>query len=311
MNSTLALLSQFPIRKTRKQKQVFLEAVQYEMHRQGYTSKVEKGRFGCRNLVIGESESAQYLVTAHYDTCARLPVPNLCTPCNAALSFVIQLLLIGFFAVVYLCIVNAGILLFTDHRFSALLGILFVLFLNYLMLAGPANKNNYNDNTSGVAALLEIARSLPENQRGNVCFVLFDLEEAGLIGSASYRRKHKKATDKQVVLNLDCVGDGDEILLFPTKHLKKSKTKMRPLYQCCGYFGKKSILVKDKGFYFYASDQRNFPYGVGIASLKRGKWGLYLDRIHTDKDTMLDETNINILRAAIVSLICCNAVKKG
>ena len=53
-----------------------------------------------------------------------------------------------------------------------------------LMLIGPANSSNVNDNTSGVVTLLEIARSIPELHRKNVCFVLFDLEEAGLIGSA-------------------------------------------------------------------------------------------------------------------------------
>lgn len=61
-----------------------------------------------------------------------------------------------------------------------------------LVMIGPANKHNANDNTSGVVTLLEIARSLPESQRGKVCFVLFDLEEAGLIGSAAYRKAHKK-----------------------------------------------------------------------------------------------------------------------
>ena len=55
----------------------------------------------------------------------------------------------------------------------------------------------------------------------------------------------------------------------------------------------------------------NFPFAVGIAALKRGKIGLYLNKIHTRADTVLEETNVNILRAAIVSLICCGAVKKG
>ena len=52
-----------------------------------------------------------------------------------------------------------------------------------LMMFGQANKHNANDNTSGVVTLLEIAGTLPENQRDKVCFVLFDLEEAGMIGS--------------------------------------------------------------------------------------------------------------------------------
>ena len=49
-----------------------------------------------------------------------------------------------------------------------------------LMMFGPANRHNSNDNTSGVITVLEIMSTLPENLRDKVCFVLFDLEEAGL-----------------------------------------------------------------------------------------------------------------------------------
>jgi len=174
-----------------------------------------------------------------------------------------------------------------------------------LMLVGPANKTNANDNTSGVVTLLEIARTMPENQRHKVCFVLFDLEEAGLIGSKSYRKAHKKASDCQIVLNLDCVGDGDHIRLFPTKQLKKNRKKLTSLYKACGYFGNKDILVHEKGFSVYPSDQANFPYGVGICALSKGKCGLSMGKIHTSKDTILEEANVNLLRAALTSFLCC------
>ena len=106
MNSSFSLLSRFPIRKTKEQKQAFLDAVQSELHRQGYACKVENGRFGCRNLVAGDPESARYLVTAHYDTCARLPFPNLCTPCNPVLFYGIQLIFIVFLAA---CLASSGL----------------------------------------------------------------------------------------------------------------------------------------------------------------------------------------------------------
>ena len=156
--------------------------------------------------------------------------------------------------------------------------------------------------------MLEIARTLPENQRHKVCFVLFDLEEAGLIGSASYRKKHKKATDRQLVLNLDCVGDGDHLMMFPTKKLRRNRKKLTSLYRACGYFGKKSLLVHEKGAAVYPSDQKQFPYGVGICALRKGKKLLYMSRIHTKKDTMLEETNVNILRAALTTFICRDEV---
>ncbi len=304
----LDVLTAFPVRKSKRQKQAFRDAVQSYAGGLGYESRVEKGCFGSCNLVIGDPESANYLVTAHYDTCARLPIPNLITPCNFCLFILYQLLLVGVMTVPPVIIGGiAGWLAGNvDAGYLVGYGLLWVSIV--LMIAGPANKSNANDNTSGVIALLEIARTLPQKQRDKVCFVLFDLEEAGMIGSASYRKAHKKATDSQLVLNLDCVGDGDHIRMFPTKKLKKNRKKLTSLYKACGYFGKKNVLVQEKGFCVYPSDQTNFPYGVGICALHKGKMGLFLGRIHTENDTILEQTNVNILRAALTTLITCGAV---
>lgn len=299
----------FPVRKTKKQKQAFREAVQSYAEQLGYPCTVESGSLGSRNLVIGNPEQADYLVTAHYDTCARLPIPNFLTPCNfwpfLLWQVVLVLLILG------ICILmGLGVGFLTGSgAIGSWCGYLMIWVILALMLIGPANPSNANDNTSGVVTLLEIAKSMPGNQRKKVCFVLFDLEEAGLIGSASYRKAHKSQTDRQMVLNLDCVGDGDYLTLFPTKRLKKDRKRLTSLYKACGYFGKKSILVHEQGFSFYPSDQANFSYGVGICALnKRGKT-LYLSRIHSKKDTILERTNVNLLRAALITYICRDAAQ--
>ena len=318
------ILSEFPVRKSKKQKQVFRDAVGAYAEGFGYSVTVENGSFGSRNVVIGDPKNASYLVTAHYDTCARLPFPNYLTPCSLPGFLFCQLIQLLFIAAVSVLLAISESVLIAG--LAVLLGnnlgdawVLFVglvaptlIWLNVIpvvlwMLFGLSNKSNANDNTSGVVTLLEIMRTLPENQRKKVCFVLFDLEEAGLIGSSSYRKAHRKATDRQLVLNLDCVGDGDHMLMIPTKNLKKDQIRLTSLYKACGYFGKKSLLLKEQGFAVYPSDQRCFPYGVGICALNKGKIGLYLSRIHTPRDTVLDMTNVNILRAAIISYICCNA----
>ncbi len=305
------ILTLFPVRKTGKQKKAFRAAVQAYAEGLGYACREEKGSFGSRNVVIGNPETADFLVTAHYDTCAILPIPNLITPCNFFLYFLYQMLII---AVCFLLaiIIGVGIGLLAGNGLIAGLftyGAIWAILI--CMIAGPANRHNANDNTSGVVTVLEIARTLPEIHRKKVCFVLFDLEEAGLLGSASYRKAHKAQLERQLVLNLDCVGDGDHLMLFPTKKLRKDRDKLASLYPVCGHFGRKSLLLREKGFAFYPSDQMNFPYGVGICALHKGKLGLYLSRIHTPKDTILEETNVNILRAALTSLICCGAVTNG
>ena len=302
------VLSQFPVRKTKKQKQAFRDSVQDYLASLNYSVAVEEGKFGSRNMVIGDPKTAKYLVTAHYDTPARLPFPNFITPCSFVPFALYQL-----FTLVMI-FVGAALL---DVFLSLLLGVVpsegfsgsaYVWIVCLLMLVGPANPNNANDNTSGVVTVLEIARTLPENQRHKVCFILFDLEEAGLIGSKEYYKKHNKEVQDQLILNLDCVGDGDHLMMFPTKALKKDRKKLTSLYKACGYFGKKSILIHEKGFSYNPSDQKHFPYGVGICALNQKKKTLCLSRIHTPKDTVLDETNVNILRAALTTYICCNEV---
>ena len=112
-----------------------------------------------------------------------------------------------------------------------------------------------------------------------------------------------------MVLNLDCVGDGDYLTLFPTGKLKKDRKRLTSLSAACGYFGKKSILLREKGFSFYPSDQANFPLGVGVCALNKRRKTLYLGKIHTARDTVLDRTNVNLLRAALITCICRDAAQ--
>lgn len=309
LNTPMDILKLHPIRKTRRQKEAFREDVTSYLKNLGYDPMEEKGSVGAQNLVFGNPDEAEFLVTAHYDTPARMVLPNLITPCNPVTFILYQILVVG---LLLAAAVAVGVLVgfaFDDAEAAGTAsGVVYWLIL-ILMLAGPANPHNANDNTSGVVTVLEIAKSLPESFRDKVCFVLFDLEEAGLVGSSSYRKKYKSVSENQIVLNLDCVGDGNEIVLFPMKKLKKDADKMQRLRRICGVWGEKSIAVREKGFSYYPSDQKHFPYGVGIAAFHRSKWaGLYCSRIHTKQDTVLEETNVNILRAAIVSMITCHAV---
>ena len=300
----------YPVRKTKKQKQAFRDDVTQYLASFGYDCAAEKGAMGAQNLVIGDPENVKYLVTAHYDTPASIGIPNFITPSNFLCFLIYQLLVVGVFFLIAL-LIGVGVSFLTENRqiifWSAYIAYFGALLL---MMFGPANRHNSNDNTSGVVSVLEVARTLPENLRNKVCFVLFDLEEAGLVGSASYRKTHKQATDRQIVLNLDCVGDGDEIVFFPTAKLRKDEGKMNWLARVYGKLAPKSIAQRKKGFAYYPSDQGNFPFGVGICALRRNKVvGLYMNRIHTSRDTILEETNVNILRAALTTLISSDAAK--
>ena len=56
-----------------------------------------------------------------------------------------------------------------------------------------------------------------------------------------------------------------------------------------------------------------FPMGVGIAALHRSEWaGLYLGRIHTNRDTILEQENVNLLRELLIRVVsgCANDNRK-
>lgn len=305
IETPMDILTQFPIRKNKKQKAAFREEVKAYVTGLGYAYAEEKGSMGAKNVVIGDPKNAKYLVTAHYDTCAHLPFPNFITPCNPVVFIVFQLVMTA--ALLLLPAIPGYIVTKLTNSFELGYDVWLLLFwaMMILMMVGPANKHNANDNTSGVIASLELAKNLAEDQRSNVCFILFDLEEAGLIGSASYRSKHKKETNRQIILNLDCVGDGDEIMLFPTGKLRRDKQKMETLSALEGTHGDKKLKLHRKGFAYCPSDQANFPYGLGIMAFHRHPAiGLYCSRIHTNRDTIMEEENVKILTDAVKRLIC-------
>lgn len=303
IENPMDVLNNFPIRKNKKQKQAFRDAVQSYLHSLGYESNVEKVG-SANNVVVGDPEQAKILITAHYDTPAGMIIPNLITPCSfwpfMGYQLVITALMLGISLIPGLILTAFGM----PSEFASRLWILTLYGILALMLFGPANKSNANDNTSGVVTVLETAATIPEEYRSKICFVLFDLEEAGLIGSSGYFKKHKKAAKEQLVLNCDCVGDGNELMMFPSKKVKKNEELMENLRSSCITIGEKSLQIRERSFAYYPSDQKHFPYGIGIAAFNRSSWaGLYCDKIHTNKDTVLDENNVSFLRDRLIEIV--------
>lgn len=294
---SLYLLEHFMVRKSKRQKETFRAWLCEELAQAGYAPRVEGGGsfLKSHNVMVGDAERAEILLTAHYDTCAELPFPNFITPRNLFWYLLYQLLItLGIFALAIGAEV-AVIALLDAPAYAAMLVMDAVLFFCiWWMMAGPANPRTVNDNTSGVLTLLETALNLQPELRERVCFVFFDNEELGLFGSAAFAKKHKSVKKNKLILNFDCVSDGDYLQLYPTKTVKRDEKTLRQLEEAYLPLGNKQVEVV-RGFGFYPSDQRNFQRGVGICALKKNWAGYYLDRIHTRKDTALDERNIECL----------------
>ena len=287
-----AILRDWQVRKTKAQKLRFIEFMKEQLP--GLT--VEEGGWPrCRNLVLGDPETADVVFTAHYDTCARLPFPNFITPKNLLIYLVYQIMiLVPFFAI-------AGLLAWVLIKIGVFEPLVFMIswfvafgLIIYVFLFGPANPHTANDNTSGVLTLCELYAALSEEERSRCAFVFFDHEETGLFGSSFFNSKHRKAMKDRLVINFDCVSDGDHILMVQNGRAKKLAGQA--LEEAFVSTGEKQLHLCSTLQAFYPSDQVSFPCGVGVAALNRSPvLGLYMGRIHTARDTVCDERNFAFL----------------
>ena len=150
----MQIADMFPVRKSGKQKRSFRDAVQAYAKELEYPYQEQKGSFGAVNIIMGDPEKAEYLVTAHYDTCAGMIFPNLITPCDF-LPFILYQLFMVLWMMLVPAIPAAILLCFKISEDSVFLVWYILFWINLLMmLFGPANKNNRNDNTSGVVTVL-------------------------------------------------------------------------------------------------------------------------------------------------------------
>lgn len=310
--TTKTIFDIYQVRKTKQQKRAFAEYVRPIAEANGYSFSVEKGCLGARNLVIGDVENADVVYTAHYDTCVGLPFPNFITPKHFAVYLLYQIVLAVFLLVplllaeVLLGLAAGAVLALTGNEalppLIVLVGTYAVLF-GFLLLffAGPANPHTANDNTSGVTTVLDILQAISPAHKTRVAFVLFDLEEAGLFGSMAFAAKHKKAMRDKLLVNFDCVSDGDT-MLFAVK--KNAKRYVPLLEEAFVPTETKAVEIVTKGV-FYPSDQANFPCGVGVAALKTSKTLrlLYMNRIHTKRDVIYEEDNIEFFKNGALRLI--------
>ena len=314
------ILDTLQIRKSRAQKAHFRRRLSTYADGLGYLHHEEAGMMGARNFVVGDPTTARVIFTAHYDTCPVLPVPNFITPQRMIFYLAYQFLLTaGIFAVIFalrsLAALTFGWLGATfswppslTELFSSLSHYGAFLFVFALLFFGPANRHTVNDNTSGVITLVELMAALSPEQREGVAFIFFDLEEMGLFGSTGYVQKHKIAMKDKLLLNFDCVSDGDHILFAMKKGASPYADVLAASYtpsEECG------VEICKSGV-FYPSDQAVFDLGVGVCALKYSKKlkTYYMDRIHTPRDTVMREDNIRYLVSGSVCL-CDNLLKNN
>ena len=304
--TTREIFEKHEIRKTKEQRKGFREWLVSYAKANGYEAREEEVTKKAANVIVGNPAEADVVYTAHYDTCAVMPLPNFITPKNILIYIIYQLILTAvLFAVpITVMFILAPIVLRatgSDALYTAMLigGYAMLIGILLLMRNGPANKHTANDNTSGVTLLIDLMTDMPMELRHKVAYIFFDAEELGTIGSKIYKKKHPRVAKSRPVINFDCVSDGKNILFVAKKKASALDEKLREAFKSNDTY---SVEVATKGV-FYPSDQRNFELGVGVAALNRTKRGtLYMNKIHTTRDTVYDEENITFLKNGAIEL---------
>lgn len=296
----------YPMRRTAEQKEAFRVYIRSAFP----DAKIETTTDGKnQNVIIGDPLTAKVVCTAHYDTPAASLFPNLMIPRNPALFLLYQ-----FVPVILMLAVALGAGYLAARQFAqpgepdflrlfllVYLAVYYVMF--FLMYRVFKNPNNHNDNTSGVAAVLSIAERLNEQERAETAFILFDNEEKGKKGSKAYCKDHKDAMKDRLLVNFDCVGNGEHIVFIAMKEAEK-RAEYQTLQEC----------FRDSGgfhTYFYPikgsesnSDYKNFSCGIGCMACRRSRGGvLYTPYIHTPKDTVASNENIAFIADGMSKLI--------
>ena len=305
------LLDNYQVRKSFKQKKAFIEWMQKHANEHGYELDEQHYKKGCgRNLIIGNPETAKIILTAHYDT-----PPNALFPIATIIGNIPVYIISQAFAfipiIIILWLLQIGInvifgsigpwgdmIPFLWFETSSMMLILLSLW-SLQMMIGFANKNNANDNTSGIAVLLSLLEDLPHNMRHNICFVFFDEEEKGLEGAKFFKKFYSEKIRFKPLINFDCVAHGRHLMFITKKEFRKSMFN-----DVLTEVTANKALIKDAKKYIYPSDQLIFKNSVGVAALHKAPViGYYLSRLHSQFDSKFDAHNIEELNQIMINFI--------
>lgn len=301
------IFTDHPSRFTKKEKQALHETVRSALVDAGWKDeeiKIQKfkGAFGSQNVVIG-NPNAEYIITGHYDT------PG----CNGFMFFTSPLLgqtganiaLFPIFFIIGILIAALGYATGSEiiAPFAGSLAGL-ALMLVFIIPTVIKNKNNRNDNTSGVLGVLSCAARAANDPelKDKCCFVLFDNEEWGLIGSGQFAKRCKKNgidTNKSTIINLDCIGVGDRLVAARTGKRNEKQAELLAKLRAAGL-----EITEKQSCMVFMSDHANFKNSYMFSYMKKSVIGaLYMPNIHTPGDKQCDVEQIDAFTEKVMKAL--------
>lgn len=289
----------FPMRRRAEEKSRFYDYIVGELGENRVQKETLENKHN--NIIIGDVSEAKVIFTAHYDTPAASIIPNIMLPGNKVIGTIIHMLFpiaMALFSLLVAYLVGGALQLDQSEIMLIYLVLYVALFFGSTRLI--PNKNNKNDNTSGVATVLSLASEASDSK---AAFVLFDNEEKGLLGSKAFSKKHKEILKNKMVINFDCVGNGDQMIF-----IAKQEAEKLPEYETL-----KAIVLPNEDFEVHHlpfkkslgnSDHKSFPCGVGVMASRKGRViKFFTGRIHTTRDIVADIKNILFLKDKIKQFV--------
>lgn len=296
----------FPVRRKEKEKVDFRTWLVYTLKELGYSPKLESGTSALSaggnvtNVVVGDIEKAKIVLAAHYDTGVREVLPPLICPTRPATYMLYEALMpLLALAVSFLISFGVTFALNMPNMTLPLFLLLLVVTLFYPKY-GKSETNNKNANASGVIALLEVAKALTPRYRGEVCFLFLDGGTQASKGAKRLRRAHPCLKEKPVFV-IDCVGEGDELLVLPGKASRWDGDLLDAINDNFGNSEKKTCFLKTDGQVIFPSDNAAFAHSVSVCACRKvaGFGRCILPRGTKE----IDEENVSLLRDGLCRLI--------
>ncbi len=297
----------YPVRRKAQEKENMRAYLMGQLREMGYDAKLNDcGR--AMNVIAGDPERAKIFYAAHYDTPLHEPLPALICP-TRPVTYMLYQALTPILTLVLAFVVSVGVT-FVLNWPNMTLPLFLVLLLGALAYLrwGPSEKNNVNDNASGVAALLRTAEQLTPRYRNDVCFLFLDGGSENMQGAKGFRKRYPSAKEKPV-LCLDCVGSGDELLILPGRGARWNGDLLDAINSSFEISKRKTCYDKVDGLVHFPGDQRAFKQGVAICAVRhvRGFGRLICP---TRRDNVIDEENLDLLSRGLVKLAAAYQIKK-
>lgn len=284
-----------------KQKAKAREALCEEFEALGYSAQVQSKRnliLKAHNLIFGNLKSTRYVVMVPYDTPGRIfwpklhyyPLDGTKSSAKATIPQYGPVIIFYFLFLGLLYLLPA--LALNAYAYLALSGVSVVIFIMIfiLLFRGIPNKNNANRNTSGMLAAIELARSFTKEQRRQVAFVFTDRNEGRHFGSKMLADAFKESNKNPMMILLNCVGNGEKLVLGATNGNKKTAAEILKKYKG-GQKASVTVLTSDMQV---QSPLGYFKKGISIASGEiDNKGSLVVDQTCSKKDTEMSEEGID------------------